>query len=194
MPVMAESESALIDLHFNKSYHFPLTDIPPLSVQLLATELNDVDNWYQLGAVLGVPPKRLDEIRKSSPVGGTGEWKIAMLQDWMDSKPDASWVDVIVAVKSLRHLALAAILKSKYVPKTTEPSHDAGILYACVQSDFCALITLFAVCVSCLCYTVLLFSSNKSVRGTCQCGCCGLCVARAKVLLTDADKHEAAVY
>ena len=70
---MAESESALIDLHFNKSYRFPVTDNPPLLIKLLATELNDVDDWYQLGTVLGVPPKRLDEIRKSSPVGGTLE-------------------------------------------------------------------------------------------------------------------------
>ena len=124
--VMAESESALIDLHFNKSYHFPLTDIPPLSVKLLAKALGEVDDWYQLGTVLGVPPKRLDEIRKSSPVGGTGEWRIAMLQAWTDSKSDTSWADVIEAVKGLGHIKLAAILKSKYVPKTTEPSHDAG--------------------------------------------------------------------
>ena len=130
---MAKSESALIDLHFNKSYHFPLTDTPPLSIQLLATELNDMDNWYQLGTVLGVPPNRLDGIRKSSPVGGTGEWRIAMLQDWMNSKPDASWVDVIEAVKSLRYIKLAANLKSKYVPKTTESSHDAGICMCTIR-------------------------------------------------------------
>ena len=77
--------------------------------------------------MLGVPPNRLDEIRKSRPVGGTGEWRIAMLQAWMNSKYDASWIDVIEAVKSLGHIKLAAILKSKYVPKTTGPSHDAGI-------------------------------------------------------------------
>ena len=88
--------------------------------------------------MLGVPPKRLDEIRRSSPVGGTGEWRIAMLQAWMDSKPDASWVDVIEAVKNLRHIVLAAILKSKYVqgPKTTEPSHDAGICMTVYNQNF----------------------------------------------------------
>ena len=85
-----------------------------------------MDDWYQLGTVLGVPPKLLDEIRKSSPVGGIGEWRIAMLQAWIDSKDDASWIDVIEAVKSLGHIKLATILKSKYVPKPTEPSHDAG--------------------------------------------------------------------
>ena len=68
MHLYAESESALIDLHFNKSYHFPLTDIPPLLVKLLARELGEMDDWYQLGIVLGVPPKRLDEIHKSNPV------------------------------------------------------------------------------------------------------------------------------
>ena len=141
---MAESESsALIELYFNKSYLFPLTDIPPLSVKLLAKELGEVDDWYQLGTVLGVPPKRLDEIRKSSPVGGTGEWRIAMLQAWIDSKDDASWIDVIEAVKSLRHIVLAAILKSKYVPKTTEPSHDASMCMCTINTlGFC----FFAVC------------------------------------------------
>ena len=68
--VMAESESALIDLHFNKSYQSPLTDIPPLSVKLLARELSDVDDWYQLCTDLGVFPKQLGEIRESSPVWG----------------------------------------------------------------------------------------------------------------------------
>ena len=87
---MAESESsALIELYFNESYLFPLTDIPPLSVKLLAKELGGVDDWYQLGTVLGVPPKRLDEIHKSNPVGGIGEWRIAMLQAWIDSKDNA---------------------------------------------------------------------------------------------------------
>ena len=119
--------------HFNKSYHFPLTDTPSLSIQLLATELNDVDNWYQLGTVLGVPPNRLDGIRKSSPVGGTGEWRIAMLQDWMNSKDDPSWIDVIEAVKSLGYIKLAANLKSKYVTKTTELSHDAGICMCTIR-------------------------------------------------------------
>ena len=186
-------------MHFNKSYHFPLTDIPPLSVKLLAKALGEVDDWYQLGTVLGVPPKRLDEIRKSSPVGGTGEWRIAMLQVWMDSKPDASRIDVIEAVKSLSHIMLATILKSKYVLKTTEPSHDAGKSnnYACVQSDIHAVITLFAVCVYSK-FTILhLFFiqfQQKCQRFVPVCnGCCGSCVACGKMLLTDADKHEAAV-
>ena len=52
-----------------------------------------------------------------------------MLQAWIDSKDDASWINVIEALKSLRHIVLAAILKSKYVPKTTESSHDALCMY-----------------------------------------------------------------
>ena len=171
---MAESESSVpIELYFNESYIFPLTGIPPLSVKLLAKEIGEVNDWYQLGTVLGVPPKRLDEIRKSSPVGGTGEWRISMLQAWMDSKPDTSWIDVIEAVKSLRHIVLAAILKTKYVPKTTESSHDVlGILCMCTIRLLC-LITLFMitmymyhVCVI-LFTTVLLFSAKKNVRGSC---------------------------
>ena len=89
-------------------------------------------NWVY--TVLGVPPKRLDEIRKSSPVGGTGEWRIAMLQAWMDSKPDASLIDVIEAVKSLGYIKLAANLK-KHVPKTTELSHDAGICMCTIRTS-----------------------------------------------------------
>ena len=52
-----------------------------------------------------------------------------MLQAWIDSKDDASWINVIEALKSLRHIVLAAILKSKYVPKTTESLHDALCMY-----------------------------------------------------------------
>ena len=77
-----------------------------------------------------------------------------MLQAWINSKPDASLIDVIEAVKSLGYIKLAANLK-KHVSKTTEPSHDAGICIACVQSDFCALITLFVVCVHHVCIIVI---------------------------------------
>ena len=56
---------------------------------------------------------------------------------------------MIEAVKSLRHIVLAAILKSKYVPKTAESSHDAGILCMCTirllcfVHDHCICICLF---------------------------------------------------
>ena len=156
-----------IDLHFTKSYHFLLTGIPPPSVKLLARELSDVDNWYQLGTVLGVPPEQLDEIRRSSPVGGTGEWRIAMFKAWLNSKPNASWLDVIEAVKSkpLRHIALAAILKSKYMQKTTEPSHDAGI-YTHVYNQTSVLCSLYVyhVCILIILYCCSFIQFQQKCR------------------------------
>ena len=42
-----------------------------------------------------------------------------MLQYWLDSTPDASWNDIIIALSSIGHHTLTARLREKYIVKIT---------------------------------------------------------------------------
>lgn len=112
----------------------PVTSgISPLTIQLLLEELVEVDDWYTLGVALGVPVSQLKGIRESNPHDGRDRWKIEMFQLWLNSKPAASWADIIRAVEQLGHLSLAASLKSKYMSELTQQSSSgSGGNFSCM--------------------------------------------------------------
>ena len=91
------------------------TDIPAPTIFQLTTELIELNDWYSLGVALKVPPSKLKEIRQSAPQEGIQYWKIELLQYWLDSTPDASWNDIIVALKTIGHHTLSARLREKYI-------------------------------------------------------------------------------
>ena len=94
----------------------PLTnvDIPSLTIYQLTEELHGMNEWYPLGVALRVHPNMLQEIQKSSPLEGIQRWRIDVLQYWLNSTPDASWNDIIVALEKIGHKALSANLREKY--------------------------------------------------------------------------------
>ena len=94
----------------------PLTnvDIPSLTIFQLTEELQGMNDWYSLGVALRVHPNKLKEIQKSSPHEGIQRWRIDLLHYWLNSTPDASWNDIIVALEKIGHKALSANLREKY--------------------------------------------------------------------------------
>ena len=78
-----------------------------------------MNDWYSLGVALRIHPNKLQEIQKSSPQEGIQRWRIDLLQYWLNSTPDASWNDIVVALESIGHHTLSARLQHKYnVPAT----------------------------------------------------------------------------
>ena len=61
----------------------------------------------------------LKEIKLSSPQEGTAQWRIDLLQHWLDSTPTASWSDIITALEKIGHHTLSAKLRTKYLPSTS---------------------------------------------------------------------------
>ena len=101
------------------------TDIPAPTIFQLTTELIEMMDWYSLGVALRIHPNKLQEIQKLSPLEGIQRWRIDLLQHWLNSTPDASWNDIIVALKTIGHHTLSAKLREKYiVPSTT--TTDSG--------------------------------------------------------------------
>lgn len=101
-------------------------DIPPLKVQQLVEQLQEVDDWHTLGVALGVPVPQLKEIERSNPKEGVRRWKVEMFQYWLNLNPTASWKDVTRALEVLGHLSLAARLKSDYVLQRGQQLESPG--------------------------------------------------------------------
>ena len=91
------------------------TDIPAPTIFQLTTELIEMMDWYSLGVALRIHPNKLQEIQKLSPLEGIQRWRIDLLQYWLNSTPDASWNDIIVALKTIGHHTLSAKLREKYI-------------------------------------------------------------------------------
>ena len=78
-------------------------------------ELKEVtDDWKLFGVSLGVPVRKLDTIKLDDPHGGVESWKLKMFQLWLQSKPDASWNDVVRALEENEFFSLAAKLRKTY--------------------------------------------------------------------------------
>ena len=87
----------------------------------MLAELNEMDDWYTFGVALGLPVRKLREIKTSNPQGGVRHWKIDMFQSWLDSTPTASWEDIIRALEQADLVALAVRLRSKYLGHHPSP-------------------------------------------------------------------------
>ena len=107
-------------LYFSTNYMIVLyTGITTPTIHQLTEELAGMNDWYSLGVALLVPVSKLKDITTSSPQGGTAQWRIDLLQYWLDSTPTASWSDIITALEKIGHHTLSARLRSKYLPSTT---------------------------------------------------------------------------
>ena len=95
------------------------TGITTPTIHQLTEELAGMNDWYSLGVTLLVPVSKLKEIKTSSPQGGTVQWRIDLLQHWLDSTPTASWSDIITALEKIGHHTLSTRLRMKYLPLAT---------------------------------------------------------------------------
>ena len=88
------------------------------------------DDWITVGVLLGVPVKKLKTIKLDDPHGGVENWKFEMFQFWLRYKPDASWRDVVQALKQNDYISLAARVKRMYL---LDESEGKIHLVNCVQ-------------------------------------------------------------
>ena len=126
--------------HVNAVFFILYVDTPLLTVAVLLKELQEVDDWYMLGAYLNVPVRELKKIKATHTQDGVDRCKLEMLQYWLDTTMTASWKDIARALEQLNMLTLAARLKLKYL--RTSPATTANGVCVCV----CLFVCLF-VCV-----------------------------------------------
>ena len=87
-----------------------------LSVVALLRELQQVKDWHMLGIYLNIPPEELKAIRKQFlNAEGIERCKAELFELWLKLTPNASWDDVVSALKRTSEIRLAEEIESRQV-------------------------------------------------------------------------------
>ena len=91
-------------------------------MNLLVEAVSNVTDWHTLGLKLGLTMSQLDEIEDT--YRRVGRRKAEMFDVWLKSSPNASWADLITALKSMNEYTVASEIAVHY----SEQSLTAGKL------------------------------------------------------------------
>ena len=76
-------------------------------MNLLVEAVSNVTDWHTLGLKLGLTMSQLSGINITNHVHGVGRLKAEMFNAWLKSSPNASWADLITALKSMNEHRVA---------------------------------------------------------------------------------------
>ena len=86
----------------------------------LFEELNGVTaNWRLLGMYLSLPRKTLDIVERDNP--DVGSRMAGMLSHWLKKTPNASWQDVVEALRKMDENRMALGIEKKYCKEVRTP-------------------------------------------------------------------------
>ena len=81
---------------------------PDLSVKNLLTSCKNATDWYMLGIHLDLTPSQLNDIHVTYHAHGVERLKSQMFDVWLKSSPDASWTDLITALRAMDENTIAS--------------------------------------------------------------------------------------
>ena len=85
-----------------------------LTLRNLATELQEVVDWYRVGLSLGIKSYQLEEIRINR-MGDAMHCKLSMLDSWLRGDVEASWSKLAGALEESNHSFIADRIREKYL-------------------------------------------------------------------------------
>ena len=92
-----------------------------LTLRNLASELQEVVDWYRVGLSLGIKSYQLEEIRINR-MGDAMHCKLNMLDLWLRGDVDASWSKLVGALAESNHSFIADRIQEKYLGIKIKPS------------------------------------------------------------------------
>ena len=72
-----------------------------------------------LGIQFGIQPDKLHAIKVDDPTAGVQQWKCEMFHLWLKSNLNASWRDVVEALKLMGENVVAETIQQKYLTSDT---------------------------------------------------------------------------
>ena len=84
-------------------------------IATLCNELTGISDWFTLGLNLGVHYRLLKEVRSNYSVDGCGACRRETLVLWLQRAPNASWRDVVGALRQMGENAVAQRIEQKYI-------------------------------------------------------------------------------
>ena len=106
----SSGEACLGHVTLYQSHH--TAGSPPL--RLLVEAVTDVIDWHTLGLKLNLTKSKLDGINITYHVHGVERLKTEMFDAWLKSSPNASWRDLISALKSMNEHRVASDIAARY--------------------------------------------------------------------------------
>ena len=105
------------------------TGSPDLSVKHLLTACKSVTDWYTLGIHLDLTTSQLDDIQVTYHAHGVNRLKTEMFIVWLKSSPDASWTDLITALRAVDENTIASEIQAgnmtiQYLLDNLKPQHS----------------------------------------------------------------------
>ena len=96
----------------------------PLTVKILLKACKRVSDWHTLGIQLDLTTEQLDNIQITYHIHGLGRLKTEMFKEWLRSSPDASWTDLITALRDMDENTAASEIqtgKHEYILDNLKP-------------------------------------------------------------------------
>ena len=85
-------------------------------MNLLLKAVSSVTDWHGLGRQLGLTMSQLRSIDISYRVDGLDRLKAEMFDIWLRGSPNASWTDLITALRAMGLDSVASNVRAVYSP------------------------------------------------------------------------------
>ena len=102
----------------NNGLELQATDI--LNVKNLSSELTTITNWYLLGLYLNLQTHDLSKIQQDHAHHGNDRQMLEMLALWLRRTPNATWEDVVSALKQMEENRVAENIRQKYLRRASK--------------------------------------------------------------------------
>ena len=84
----------------------------PLTVKHLVTACKRVSDWHTLGIQLDLTTSQLKDIHVTYHAYGVDRLKTEMFDVWLKSSPNASWTDLITALRAMDEERVASHIET----------------------------------------------------------------------------------
>ena len=88
----------------------------PLTVKHLVTACKRVNDWHTLGIQLDLTTSQLNNIHVTYHAHGVDRLKTEMFDVWLKSSPNASWTDLITALRAMDEERVANDIEAGRIP------------------------------------------------------------------------------
>ena len=100
-------------------------------IATLCDELTGISDWFTLGLNLGVPHHQLEEVRRNYySVEGLGACRRETLVLWLQRTPNASWRDVVAALRRMGENIVAERIELLYI---VGPVHASKLYFMIIK-------------------------------------------------------------
>ena len=101
---------------------------PPLTVKELMAAVSDVHDWHALGIQLDLKMSQLKNIHVTYHVDGVERMKAEMFNMWLKNCLNASWPDLIAALKTIGEGSVASEIEASYSRKPLDTTGKCLVL------------------------------------------------------------------